>query len=118
MITYTELQYILIDGKNTSEVLRDLRSLFKSGGIYQNEIRKAEIKINRKHPKKYPLRLSGPNITIKLSNVSIGDQSVQSRGTLKALEIAGFYIPERIRRAVFTSKVFTYYFFKQESAAE
>lgn len=119
MIEYVEQKFILIDGKDTAEVLKDLKALFESGSVCSGEIRTAEVRgIDRKRRSKYPFRLSGPNVTIKVSNLSMGDKSVQAYGTLEALKIAGFLIPERARRVVLTSKVSTYYFFKQGSVAE
>ncbi len=116
MIQYKKDHWILIDG-TTEQVLEDLKMLFDKGIVDVPKIRCAEIRLNRKHPKKYPLTLSGNGVVIKLSNMSFGDTSEQSKGTLKALMLAGFYIPKKVEENIFSSKVRMFYFFKHESAA-
>lgn len=116
MIQYKKDQFILIDG-TTEQVLEDLKWLFDEGIVDIPQIRGAEIRLNRKHPKRYPLTLSGKGVTIKLSSMSFGDTSEQTKGTLKALKLAGFHIPARVEANIFSSKIRMFYFFKPESVA-
>ena len=106
---------------STDDSLKELEKLFKTNVISKESIKTAHIKYDSSKGigtygshSYYPLTFAVDDLTIMVSCVSIGNDGEGPKGTIKALQIAGFAVTEETERVIFTYKKTDRYIFKKD----